>query len=316
MKTFVALVALSAWGLAVAAPKAASKPVTETVLDDQYFLSGDCGKYLSNYSEDEQNSLSEASEVLVREEAIRYITGRDSLLDDLKTGFEKRQIRFNTELDNGRASLKTSGTAYTPGFEDDVYSRTNLEKAIKSLSSISKTSGRAKADAARAYDFIYCRVAVMGAGYGTLGRYHEGYVAYAKSKVRKATIGYFDVSADKGEYGPTVDTGNRFAEPKKWSGSRFFIVHASFKNTDTESRQPSEGSLFITYNGQEYEYDSVESISLEGYNIWFRKINPLVTMKTKIVYRIPDEIEGPVYWRPGRNPNDTKLWLGYIEAHK
>jgi hypothetical protein len=39
-------------------------------------------------------------------------------------------------------------------------------------------------------------------------------------------------------------------------------------------------------------------------------------MKTKIVYRIPDEIHGEVFWRPGRNPSDTKLWLGFISAAK
>jgi hypothetical protein len=77
---------------------------------------------------------------------------------------------------------------------------------------------------------------------------------------------------------------------------------------------PVEGSLFISYNGKEYEFDSVEPIASEGYNMWFRKINPLIAMKTKIVYRIPDEIEGPVFWRPGRNATDTKLWLGYIKA--
>jgi hypothetical protein len=312
--------AFGACGLAIAAPKAApkaaSKPVTETVLDDQYFLAGDCDQYLSNFSGSEREALSEASEILVRDESIRYVSGFNSIVGDLKVGFEKRQIRFNTELDKGRASLKDSGTRYAPGFEDDVYSQAKHKKALDTWGSVANASGRTKAESQRTYAFVYCRVAVMASGLGTLGRYHETYIAYAKSKVRKATIGYFDVSADKGEYGPTVDTGNRFAEPKKWGGSRFFIVHASFKNMDTESRQPVEGSLFITYNGKEYEYDSVEPITLEGYNIWFRKINPLVTMKTKIVYRIPNEIEGPVYWRPGRNPTDTKLWLGYIDAEK
>jgi hypothetical protein len=79
---------------------------------------------------------------------------------------------------------------------------------------------------------------------------------------------------------------------------------------------PVEGSLFINYNGKEYEFDSVEPIMVEGYNIWFRKINPLITMKTKIVYRVPNEVHGEVFWRPGRNPNDIKLLVGTINAAK
>jgi hypothetical protein len=74
--------------------------------------------------------------------------------------------------------------------------------------------------------------------------------------------------------------------------------------------------LYITYNGKEYEFDSVETVMAEGYNIWFKKVNPLITMKTKIVYRIPDEIEGDVFWKPGRNPDDKRLWVGSVKAQQ
>ncbi|MDT4867250.1 hypothetical protein FQZ97_1021480 [compost metagenome] len=163
---------------------------------------------------------------------------------------------------------------------------------------------------------MYCGITAAFSGEGLYASHVERYVSFVQSRVKKAQIGYFEVTSDKGTYGSKVGTGNQFAEPKAWEGSRFYIVHASFKNTDTESRLPVEGSLFITYNGKEYEFDSIEPIMLRGYNIWFAKVNPLVTMKTKIVYRIPNEIHGEVFWRPGRNASDTRLWLGFIDAAK
>ncbi|WP_341708108.1 DUF4352 domain-containing protein [Halopseudomonas sp.] len=135
------------------------------------------------------------------------------------------------------------------------------------------------------------------------------------SMVSEARVGQFEVKVNSCKAVETVGTGNRFAEPKVWEGSRFYIVDASFKNMDTESRLPLAGSLFINYDGVEYEYDSTESIMTDGYNIWFKQVNPLVSMSTKLVYRIPDEISGMVYWVPGRNPEGQRLWCGRIEAN-
>jgi len=312
MKFTIAILALSIYNMAQGAPK--PQGAIDRVLTDQYFLSGNCANYLGGLSEDEQVRLSEASDIMVKDESIRYVTRADSIVEDLKAGFSKRQIRFNTALDDGRKKLVDTG--FVSGYEDETYSEISNEEALRTWKAVARGGGQFKAQSSNASAFVFCRIAVMASGMGTLARFHELYISYALSKVKKASIGFFDVSVDKAEYGSAVNTGNRYAEPKHWQGSRFLTVFATFKNTDTESRQPQEGSLFITYNGKEYEYDAVEPISLEGYNIWFRKINPLVTMKTKIVYRIPDEIEGVAYWRPGRNVEGTKLWLGYVKAAK
>lgn len=302
-------------GLCTAA-NAANPSMIEGVVKDRYFLTAQCDKYLTALSVMEQTAMTEASETMVRDEVIRYVSGRDSLVPEFKKAFDTNGVTINPSLEDGRKKLQAANQPFIAGYEDESYDSTKLQDSYRAWKAIETAPGRTKDDARQVRRFLLCRTATTLAGRGVLGRYHEKYISYALSKVRKATIGYFEVSADKGEYGPVLGTGNRYAEPKSWPGSRFFTVYATFKNIDTESRQPFEGSLLINYNGKEYVFDSVEPISLEGYNIWFRAVNPLVAMKTKIVYRIPDEISGEVYWRPGRNSDSTRLWLGFVKAAK
>lgn len=138
-------------------------------------------------------------------------------------------------------------------------------------------------------------------------------VTEADQKLTTANIGSFQATVNSCEVKGTVGTGNKFAEPKSWPDSRFLIVTVSFKNLDKEARLPVAGSAVVIQDGAELEYDSLESIPVEGYGIWFRSINPLLTMRTKLVYRIPKELEGSIYWTPGRNADKTRLWCSYLQ---
>lgn len=298
--------------VAAAASQAVDKDAAKVVAD-RYFLSARCGDYLDGYTDEEKALMLSASEVTSMDESLRYVTGNDSILEDFQKAFSTERVGFNKQLTDARKLLEGRRDIRNY-YSDDRYSEAKAKEALNQWKNIAFDKAKPKAMQDSGRRFIFCRMAVVATGMGVLANYHENYVKYAESIITKAQIGYFEISADRGQYSKTVGTGNRFSEPKAWEGSRFFIVSATFKNLDTESRMPIEGSLFITYNGKEYEFDSVEPISTEGYNLWFRKINPLITMKTKIVYRIPDEISGPVFWRPGRNAGDTKLWLGYLTA--
>lgn len=248
-----------------------------------------------------------------REDVIYYISGNGSLT----AGFEKTfstKYAINPTLKEARNKL--SGKGLIGDYSDDLYSEQKITEAVSARNAIEGNYAKGSEQQKNVRRFMGCRVAASIIGMGIDANSFQGYVTYVESRVKAADIGHFNISADSAYYGKSVNTGNQFAEPKKWEGSRFFVIRASFKNLDTESRLPVEGSLFINYNGKDYEFDSVEPIMLEGYNIWFKKINPLITMKTKIVYRIPNEIHGEVFWRPGRNPSDTKLWLGFIKAAK
>lgn len=134
----------------------------------------------------------------------------------------------------------------------------------------------------------------------------------AAKRFDRARVGHFQVTLNSCVAKDRVGTGNSFAEPKVWEGSRFLVIDATFKNIDTEGRLPAEGQVIFKSGGKEYLYDHTESILLDGYGIFLDSINPFVSMRTKIVYRIPLELRGEVFWRPGRNSSGISLWCGFI----
>jgi hypothetical protein len=121
---------------------------------------------------------------------------------------------------------------------------------------------------------------------------------------------YFDITANKASVKDRVKTGNEFADLKAEQGNVYLIINASFKNTDNESRMLTEGSVWINYNGKDYEFDKSETVMIEGWGLLLDQINPMITKTTNIVYKIPAEIKGNIYWQPGRADNDQRILLG------
>lgn len=124
---------------------------------------------------------------------------------------------------------------------------------------------------------------------------------------------YFDITVNKVSLENRVSTGNQFADLKPEAGHKYLIINASFKNVDTESRMLLEGSVWINYNGKNYEFDKSETIMLEGWGLMLEQINPLTSKTTNLVYKIPDEVKGDAYWQPGRADSDERILLGNIE---
>jgi len=285
------------------------------VMKDQYFLSLKCDDYLSQTTPEEKERLVNASNVLEKYESMRYISSKDSIMGDVQKQFKNSGLVFNKLLDKMQTALKDF-PPYSESYSDETYPAGAQKEAIDTWVNAKKAGSRTQAQKEDIDKYMMCRTATVAAGLGDNAMFGEQYGMYVAERPKKARVGHFEIKADKATYGKTVGTGNKYAEPKQWEGSRFLTVYASFKNLDTESRLPASGSLFINYNGKDYEFDTVEPIMLEGYNIWFRSINPLITMKTKLVYRIPDEIHGEVFWQPGRNAGDVKLYVGSIDAEK
>jgi len=127
------------------------------------------------------------------------------------------------------------------------------------------------------------------------------------------TTKYFDVTVNNVSVKEWVNTGNEFADLPKEAGTRYLIINTTFKNTSNESRMLFEGEVLINYNGQEYLYDKSETIMLEGWGLFLDQINPLTSKTTKIVYKIPAEIKGTAYYRPGRSGKKDLIELGNIE---
>ena len=124
---------------------------------------------------------------------------------------------------------------------------------------------------------------------------------------------YFDITVNKVGLEDRVRTGNQFSDLKPEQGNMFLIIDASFKNTDKESRMLVDGSVWINYNGKDYEFDKSETVMAEGWGLLLDQINPLTTKRTKLVYKIPAEIKGQAYWQPGRADSDEKIALGNLE---
>lgn len=124
---------------------------------------------------------------------------------------------------------------------------------------------------------------------------------------------YFDVIVNKAELSNGVKTGNQFADIKPEKDNNFLILNVSFKNTDNESRTIfGAGTIWINYNGKDYEYDKDETVLLEGWGMILEKFNPLTSKTTNLVFKIPSEIKGPAYYQPGRSSKDERIFLGNL----
>ena len=123
---------------------------------------------------------------------------------------------------------------------------------------------------------------------------------------------YFDITVNKAELQDRVSTGNEFSDLKPEDGNMYLIINATFKNTDSESRMLVDGSVWINYNGKDYEFDKSETIMAEGYGILLDQINPLTSKTTNLVYKIPAEVKGDAYWQPGRSDDDERILLGTL----
>jgi len=285
----------------------------DLVLADNYFASDQCVKYLKEIAPAITRSIMDDTKIMVIDDMLGYVTGKDTLISRYESE-ERGQLVLAQSMLDARKKIATQKD-FSADFTDRDFSPELADAAFDRFERLVKDKSPQGTFIVEGYwKYLDCRGIEAAIGKSPWMDYLSNYVIFSGNRKTSSHIGFFDVAVLGNVTRKNVSTGNRFAEPKPDSSSRFLIIDASFKNTDTESRIPQEGSLFISYNGKEYEYDAVEPITLEGYNIWFRKLNPLITMKTKIVYRIPDEIEGQVYWRPGRNSSDTRLWVGDVKA--
>jgi hypothetical protein len=123
---------------------------------------------------------------------------------------------------------------------------------------------------------------------------------------------YFEITVNKVEVKDRVRTGNEFSDLKPENGISYLIINATFKNTDSESRMLMDGSVWVNFNGKDYEFDKSEVIIAEGWGLLLDQINPLTSKTTNLVYKIPTEVKGDAYWQPGRSDDDQRILLGTL----
>jgi len=123
---------------------------------------------------------------------------------------------------------------------------------------------------------------------------------------------YFEIIVNKVDFEKRVNTRNEYSDLKPEEGVTYLIINATFKNIDNESRMLDDGSVWINYNGKDYEFDKSEVVMAEGWGLLLDQINPLTSKTTNLVYKIPAEIKGNAYWQPGRANDDERIFLGTL----
>lgn len=123
---------------------------------------------------------------------------------------------------------------------------------------------------------------------------------------------YFEITVNKAELQNSIDTGNEFSDLQPETDITYLVINATFKNTDNESRMIMDGSVWINYNGKDYEFDKSETIMAEGWGLMLEQINPLTSKTTNLVFKIPSEIKGEARWQPGRADDDEVIYLGQL----
>lgn len=122
--------------------------------------------------------------------------------------------------------------------------------------------------------------------------------------------GYFEVTVNNASVNEWVNTGNEFSDLERESGIKYLILNITFKNIDKKNRMMFDGELYINYEDQEYNFDS-ETILIDGWGLFLDTINPLTSKTTNLVYKLPEEIRGPITWKP--TGSRGKIYVGNIE---
>jgi hypothetical protein len=149
----------------------------------------------------------------------------------------------------------------------------------------------------------------------------ESSVTYEPEQENKKQVGrigeafrtdYFEIMVKSYSISSTVYTGNRFADLKRDPGNQYLIIDVIYKNIDRESRMiGGSGTVYLRTPDNVYEFDKSESVLKDGYGIFLGQINPMVQKSTKLVFKVPENFKGEVFWSPSRS--DEFIFFGEVK---
>lgn len=257
----------------------------------------------ANLTEEENDFFLSNQKDISTAQFLRFALGRDAILSDFYA--QQKGKAFNADVLKLKELAKSQELALKMGHD--------LAKAESAFKQKSPNHKWTKETA----NTLFCRIGAIGdTGINAYNTYATSYLKdlQAKQEAMHGQVGYFDVTVNACTISKSIDAGNRYSTLKPDPDARFLIVNATFKNIDNEGRLPLEGSLLISKDGTDFKFDTTETVMSEGYGIRMRSLNPLIKLNTKIVYKVPNELSGEVYWKPGRNAEDKKLWCTYLPA--
>ncbi|MEZ1423388.1 hypothetical protein QVM55_26670 [Pseudomonas monteilii] len=277
----------------------AKKGTTKTELPDCSAVTFDG----SNLTEEENDYFLSNQKDISTAQILRFALGKDAILADFYA--RRKGADFNADVLKIKDLAKQKGLALQMTHDLTVAENSRIEQ--------NKNHKWTKGTV----DTLFCRIDAIGdTATNSYNIYATSYLEglKAKQEAMHGQVGYFDVTVNDCTISKSIDTGNRYSAVKSDPDARFLTVNATFKNTDNEGRLPLEGSLFISKDDKDFKFDTTETIMSDGYGIRLRSLNPLIKLNTKIVYKVPNELSGEVYWKPGRNAEDKKLWCTYLPS--
>lgn len=125
----------------------------------------------------------------------------------------------------------------------------------------------------------------------------------------------FEVTVNNVALENEVKTGNPYSSLKQEEGVFYLILDIKFKNIDKESRTIFNGNVIVVSNstGEALTYDRPEHVFAKGWGLFFDSINPGISKKTKLVYKLPNDLSDvSLYYVPYSAPSNTFIALGTI----
>ena len=91
---------------------------------------------------------------------------------------------------------------------------------------------------------------------------------------------------------------NSITSLDKEDGVKYLIINVSAKNIANESKSlVSSGKLILGDGDDKIEIKNDETLLTEGYGVFLEEVNPKLSKKTKLVYKIPaDYADKTIIW--------------------
>ena len=96
-----------------------------------------------------------------------------------------------------------------------------------------------------------------------------------------------------------------FDDKQPAQGNHFVVLDVAVRNSDTEPRVFSEGQIVAANASRERTFSTPVNIFADGY-LQLQVLPPSTGARGKIVYEVPDDTSGVLYWVPG---GDTRRIL-------
>jgi hypothetical protein len=160
--------------------------------------------------------------------------------------------------------------------------------------------------------WLFAAVVVLIAGcQGKEGKGIDGFGA-AQRPGEAAPAKPLQIALDRAHFADRIDVSGVDAKQPA-TGNRFVVLDVDVRNTDTQPRVFSEGKLVAVDEQRERTFATPVNIFADGY-LQLQVLQPSARARGRIVYEVPDDLKGVLYWQPGEGGERILLHLRPVVA--